>query len=682
MKKAKKSLIISLAVLIVSIVVVSIGISFSELLDDNVRVAENSDLTYYLDVIYDGKDSNVITSSDSARADVNSDFIYVEDKIPDGLIFKEFVSSSDGSIGAVERNGSNNSCPGYVVGGVDGLKYDDTTRTVSFKVKNLQAGCKLTVGIVTTTPSLSGKDRMDFYNTAVARENDFSVNSNTVHVFMGKDKADLYSVSYSYTGTIPENAPEVPPTVSYAGGATVGVANDPVIPGYTFTGWSTTDTTVDSDSNTFTMPEGDVVLKGSFTKKQTYKVSYTLSGIAPEGYMVPREKLYSYNDDVNVDSLKEGDVVNGYKFLGWTTTDIEITDDIFQMPEKNVELVGRFERVSYKVTYEFQGTNIPPNAEYLLPAEKSYYPGDEVKVANDPTATGYKFLGWYSASTFEMPEDNVVIVGEWMIEAGTFSPVIDKVIRDKSDYYKKGEDVNFEITVRNTASYAIRDVLLEEELDGALFVAGDGYELLNEKYAKIITIPANGSVVVNAKYTAKDDFLKEYTNKVVLKGALADGNNNLDTTKDYEATVKFKVSNVKLVVNKLDEKQRPLEGAEFTLYSDMSLTSDLDKGLEFSGLFPETTYYLKETKAPTGYQLLNTPLKVTVSSTGEVEIENYQVTNSDGTATVNVVNQKLDVLPNTGGLGNIIYILIGIIIIGGASLWIVLRMKKKDKVKK
>lgn len=681
MKKTKKSLFISLAVLIVSIVVVSIGISFSQLLDNDVRVAENSDLTYYLDVIYDGKDSNVITSSDNARADVNSDFIYVEDKIPDGLIFKEFVSSSDGSIGAVERNDSNNSCPGYVVGGVDGLKYDEATRTVSFKVKNLQAGCKLTVGIVTTTPSLNGKDRMDFYNTAVARENDFSVNSNTVHVFMGKDKADLHSVSYTYTGTIPENAPTVPPTVSYASGATVGVANSPVIPGYTFTGWSTTDAEV-SESGTFTMPDGDVVLKGSFTKKQTYKVSYTVSGIAPEGYMVPREKQYSHNDDVNLDSLKEGDVVNGYRFLGWTTADVELTEDIFQMPEKDVSLVGSFERVSYKVTYEFQGTNIPANAESLLPAEKSYYPGDEVKVANDPTAAGYKFLGWYSASSFEMPEENVVIVGEWMVEAGTFAPVIDKTIKDKHDYYKKGETVNFEITVRNTAGYAIRDVLLEEELDGAVFVAGDGYELLNEKYAKVTTIPANGSILINAKYTAKDDFLKEYTNKVVLKGALADGNNNLDTTRDYEATAKFTVSNVKLVVNKLDEKQRPLDGAEFTLYSDMSLTSELDKGLEFEGLFPETTYYLKETKAPTGYQLLNTPLKVSINSTGEVEIENYEVTNSNGVATVNVVDQKLDVLPNTGGLGNVIYILLGIVIIGGASIWVVLRMKKKDKVKK
>ena len=172
-KKVKRSLIISVAVVIVSIAIISFGISFSQLLDNDVRVAENSDLTYYLDVIYDGKDSNVVTSSDTATANVNSDFIYVEDKLPEGLIFKEFVTTEDGTIGAVKRS-DGSSCPGQVVGGVDGLSYDATTGMVSFKVKNLQAGCKLTVGIVTTTPSLNGKKRMDFYNTATARENAFS----------------------------------------------------------------------------------------------------------------------------------------------------------------------------------------------------------------------------------------------------------------------------------------------------------------------------------------------------------------------------------------------------------------------------------------------------------------------------------------------------------------------------
>lgn len=679
MKKAKKSLLICLAVVIVAIAVISIGSSFSQVLENDVRVAENSDLTYYLDVIYDGKDSDVKTSSDTATANVNSDFIYVEDKLPEGLTFKEFVSTEDGTIGAVKRS-DGSSCPGYVVDGVAGLKYDEATGIVSFRVKNLQAGCKLTVGIVTTTPSLNGKKRMDFYNTANARENDFSINSNTVHVFMGKDDETLHTVRYKYTGTVPDGAPAAPNDSSYASGTEVGVLNNPTVAGYTFSGWTTSGVTV--TDGVFTMPEADVDFVGSFEKKPTYKVSYTISSDMPDGYVVPREKEYGKSDDVIIDSLKEGDVVNGYKFLGWGNESLTIEDGVFQMPENDVVLVGKFEKISYTVTYKFQGAVIPPAGDSLLPEVANYYPGDEVTLADDPVATGYKFLGWYSSKTFEMPEDNVIVYGEWMLEAGKFTPTIEKTIIDKKDYYKKGDKVSFEVTVNNTADYPIKEVLLQEMLDGATFVAGSGYELLNEQYVKINTIPANGSVVVSCEYIAKDDALKEVTNEVVLKGALADNNNNLDTSKEYSATAKFNVSNIKLKINKLDEKQKPLDGAEFTLYSDMALSTEIGKGLELTGLIPEHDYYLKETKAPTGYQLLGDVLKISVNARGEITIDNYQVANENGVGTVNITNEKINILPNTGGIGIIIYVLIGIVIIGGASIWFILHLKKKGKVNK
>ena len=147
------------------------------MIENDSRVKENSELTYYIDVIYDGKDSEIVTSSDTAVAKVYSDYIYVEDKIPDGLTFNRFITAEDGSIGAVKRS-DGSSCAGYVVGDSEGLVYDSSTNTVSFKVKSLQAGCKLTVGIVTTTPSLNGETRRDFYNTASARENYFNVFSN------------------------------------------------------------------------------------------------------------------------------------------------------------------------------------------------------------------------------------------------------------------------------------------------------------------------------------------------------------------------------------------------------------------------------------------------------------------------------------------------------------------------
>ena len=66
--------------------------------ENDVRVKENSELTYYIDVIYDGKDSSVVSSSDIATSSVYSDYIEVTDKIPEGLTFLGFVNSEDGVI--------------------------------------------------------------------------------------------------------------------------------------------------------------------------------------------------------------------------------------------------------------------------------------------------------------------------------------------------------------------------------------------------------------------------------------------------------------------------------------------------------------------------------------------------------------------------------------------------------
>ena len=565
----KKSVVVA-SIIVFLVLVLTISFSFAAPLEDDVKVEENSELTYYIDVTYDGKDGEAITSSDSATSQVYSDYIYVEDKIPDGLLFQGFIETDDGTIGAVKRS-DNSFCAGYVEDGVDGLHYNSSTRTVSFRVKNLQAGCKITVGIRTMTPSLGDKMRMDFYNTAYGREGSMSVKSNTVHVFMGRESVTSYNVSYQYTGTVPEGAPEVPPTSSYVSGSTVGVSQDVHVDGYVFSGWSTSDVTVTNKS--FTMPSKNVTFRGSFRKdtSPTYEVSYTIDGDVPEGYLPPTDKNYVSGADVKLDSLKVGDIINGYRFLGWTTSDVELPDTsvddsvIFEMPPKNVSIVGKFERVSYTVSYEFQGNVVPPNADSLLPTEKEYYPGDTVSVASNPKASGYQFLGWYSSDEFVMPEEDVVIYGEWSRVTGTFSPTITKTIANKKSFYQNGDVVNFNITVSNTASFPIKDVILEELTEGSKFISGSGYTVLNDQYIKIPTIPANGGVNVLAQYEVGNDSVKNVTNVVQLTGAIADNNYFLDTSKEYKAEVSFVVSNLSLKINKTDEEGNPITGAEFSL---------------------------------------------------------------------------------------------------------------------
>lgn len=682
MKDKKKIVIFGLSIsLFVALLIVLINRSFAVPLDDGARVAPNSDLTYYIDVIYDGKDATAVSSSDTVTANVNSDYIYVEDKLPDGLTFKNFVTTSDGTIGAVKRS-DGSSCPGYVVGDSAGLVYDDTTRTVSFKVKNLQAGCKLTVGIVTTTPSLPRGKRLDFYNTAFARENNFTFKSNTVHVFMGDEEATLYTVTYKYTGTVPDGAP-VPEVGSYSEGTTVGVEANPTIAGYTFSGWSTSDVTV--SNNSFTMPSKNVTFTGSFTAKTKYTVSYSISGTLPEGFVAPTTKSYGAGDDVVLDTLKVGDVINGYRFLGWSST-VDLSDGIFQMPSSNVTIVGRFEQIKYTVSYQFQGAVIPSNADSLLPASATYAPGEIVTVASEPVASGYKFLGWYKSATFEMPEEDVVIYGEWMRFSGYFVPTITITIPNQKSIYQNGEVVNFQITVKNNASIAINDVMVQDYLDGATFNTGSNYTILSDKIAKISTIAAGGSVTLTAKFTAGSDVVKDYVNTVELTGAIANNYYYLDTTKDYKVSAHFKVANIELKINLVDAStSSSLTGGNFSLCSDSSCTTVVATGDDFKGLIPNTIYYLKQTKVPSGY-MMTTDFEIArlrVSKDGSLILyggNNVSVPGSNGIFTFTVKSSKINMLPNTGGVGNIPYIVTGLIIIVVSSCGYVLYMRKKEGI--
>lgn len=909
--KKKKIIIGSCAFLFLmmtALAIFFISSSYS-LLDNHVRVKENSELTYYIDVIYDGKDKNATTSDDNTLAEIRSDYIYVEDTIPEGLTFVNFVESEDGTIGAVSRGDTSKSCGGYVVDGVEGLHYNEETRTVTFTVKNLQAGCKLTVGIVTRTPYLGEKTRMDFYNTAFGRENTFSTSSNTVHVFMGKESAALHTVTYQYEEPVPDDAPALPEVASYAPGTTVGIIKNISVSGYEFSGWTSSDVTLAEGATSFVMPDKDVTIKAKFTKKNSYAVNYTIEGNGPSGYVPPKEKQYYENDTVIVDSLKVGDIVDGYRFLGWTTMDAVIKNDsgtgseagssYFEMGTTPVTLTGKFELVKYTVTYQFQGTEIPPNADSLLPEVQSYAPGEIVTTASNPVADGYSFLGWYKPSTFEMPEEDVVILGEWMVVAGKFSPTISKTIvsdnlfgansvnmvalgdnlaigmladgtsnggynqlfkdylssknylntyqsytqasytladwltylddatvkssiansnlitlsfgmnavnalnisaaqasldtaaitaaidQDSDDtkqviakirsinknakilvvshynlalgnsatnknvdkfdvlyshwndnyhnicseyscnvvdtytsfkknketyltstsiyptslgyqsitdqmtrtfdviggakeYYSNGEVVKFQITVTNTADFPINDVMLQEENSDSRFVSGTDYTLLNNSYVRIDSIPAHSSVTVNAEYTAGAQTFLRVNNTVSLTGALADGNYYLDTDQEYKSSTSFNVANVSLNIIKKDQDGNSLDGADFGLFLDPECTIFVDGGLNFEKLIPGKTYYLKETKTPTGYVLLKDVLPVVVDNSGNLTVENYDITTLDGKNSITIYNRKINILPNTGGIGTVPFVIVGLLLIVASAGGYVYFVKKRD----
>ena len=86
------------------------------------------------------------------------------------------------------------------------------------------------------------------------------------------------------------------------------------------------------------------------------------------------------------------------------------------------------------------------------------------------------------------------------------------------------------------------------------------------------------------------------------------------------------------------------------------------------------SYYIVETKAPTGYNLLEDPIVATFSETNSTEANSY-------TISVTVKNTNKFTLPKTGGIGTVLFTICGIALVGIAIILITTSRKKKHSVK-
>jgi LPXTG-motif cell wall-anchored protein len=171
---------------------------------------------------------------------------------------------------------------------------------------------------------------------------------------------------------------------------------------------------------------------------------------------------------------------------------------------------------------------------------------------------------------------------------------------------------------------------------------------------------------------------------------------------DGTLTVKNKLAPFKLNIHKVNNKDKVLEGAEFTLYEDKDCSvevdrqvSDKDGNLAFENIQIGREYYLKETKAPAGYKLPIHPDGSPVIYKIKVESDpiknNFIVyvndkaydTNSDGAITIGgtkkdrevnltVVNTVNGKLPNTGAYSTSWILAMG-------SILILAALKNKEK---
>ena len=147
------------------------------------------------------------------------------------------------------------------------------------------------------------------------------------------------------------------------------------------------------------------------------------------------------------------------------------------------------------------------------------------------------------------------------------------------------------------------------------------------------------------------------------------------------------VTTHRFTLKKTNEANDTLTGAEFKLYdastggTEIKVVKDrvgtyrvaeaneegvvIEAGqVVIKGLKGTTTYYLEETKAPDGYNILTDRQDIKVAS--------------DNKAEANVVNKKGGLLPSTGSIGTTMFYLSGAVMLIGAFIFMVSKRRMKN----
>ena len=172
---------------------------------------------------------------------------------------------------------------------------------------------------------------------------------------------------------------------------------------YTFDGWYDADgTKYNVGSKPYLIDSLDLYAKWVQDK---FDVTYYVDGVKQDD----ATEEHAVGDNVTVSTTVP--TKEGYTFTGWKTSDVNVKNGKFTMPENDVRFDAEFEKNKYTVTYYVD------NEKYG--AEQTYLYDDPVILAAKPTRDGFNFNGWLpegvalndTGTGFKMPAHNVVIRG-------------------------------------------------------------------------------------------------------------------------------------------------------------------------------------------------------------------------------------------------------------------------------
>lgn len=212
------------------------------------------------------------------------------------------------------------------------------------------------------------------------------------------------------------------------------------------------------------------------------------------------------------------------------------------------------------------------------------------------------------------------------------------------------------------------------------------FEIVFDDLKNISSVAANSTITVTYRSKLNDNaVLGKHGN--VNKAQLEYSNNPKGTGTGRTPWDNVIVFTYKVVVNKVDQDNHPLEGAEFTLTKKINGGTEVIKTMTIDSSETQFTlsglddgeYTLTETVTPANYNTIS-PITFTVNATHEIEWDSistrdnvltsltgdkkvgeitFSVDKTAGTLTTNVINNIGTTLPGTGGIGTTIFYVIG-----------------------
>ena len=313
-------------------------------------------------------------------------------------------------------------------------------------------------------------------------------------------------------------------------------------------------------------------------------------------------------------------------------------------------------------------------------------------------------------------------------------PSVDKQVQENSDRSwgdkndaEIGQEVNFKTTINvtagNTTNYVLHDKMtgLTYKADSIQITKANGTVKLTEGTDYNIETPSDDCSFeikfVDSKLNAGDVVVVTYTATVNANAVVAgtgntnetwldygnDGHTTHDTTRTY--VWEFKI--YKYTKGAGESETVSLPGAEFVLYkksdetksyltakdnkltgwtpeenSATKFTSDNNGNVSISGL-DAGVYYLKETKAPDGYNKLTDDIRVELTkeynestNVGTAFFAYSNVTKEDK---VEVENNAGTTLPSTGGMGTTVFYVVGGGLMAVAVVLLVTKKRMENK---